>query len=292
MVDGDDLVFLNGRLVLRGRAQVSAFDRGFLYGDGFFETTRVHNGVALLLADHLRRLGASCRDTGFGRPPEAVELREDVQQVIDANRVQEGYLRITVTRGRHEGSLVELAAGEPTVLIEARPMELPAVGQASAVTLARARWVRPAAPQMLRHKSLSYQGALLALAQGRAAGADEVYFVNSGGLLTEGAISNLFFVLDDEVCTPAVDCGLLPGVTRAAVLGLCERESLQCREGEFRQGVLRDAREVFCTNSLRGVMPVAAILEPRRQLAAPGPLTSVLQAAYAALVEDDCRTPR
>ena len=118
-------VYLNGRIVPAREACVSPLDRGFLYGDGFFETTRIVAGRPLLLSRHLERLAASCAWAGFGRPLETVALADGVKALIDANGVLEGYLRITVSRGLHKG-LAELRTDSPTVLVQAHPMEFAA----------------------------------------------------------------------------------------------------------------------------------------------------------------------
>lgn len=281
-----ELVHLNGRTLPRAEARVSAFDRGFLYGDGFFETMRIHRGRPLLLRRHLERLVQSCEATGFGRAVDPDRIAATVGDLIAANGIAEGYLRVTVSRGEHDGRLTRLECPEPTVLVEARPADLPPPEGPPPIALCVAPEVRPAGAPALRHKSLSYQPNLLALAAGRGRGADEVVFLNSDRRLAEGAVSNLFLVRDGTVCTPSVDCGLLPGITRAVVLELCRREGLPVEEGHYGAECLRSAGEVFCTNSLRGLMPVGRILEPERRLDAPGPATRRLRTLYGAYVRE------
>jgi branched-chain amino acid aminotransferase len=275
-------VYLNGELVPRDAARVSAFDRGFLYGDGFFETTRIEGGAAVFLDRHLRRMAASCLETGFGRAPDAGALTEGVRALIAANGVRTGYLRISVSRGPYDGHLTRLQADVLTVLAEARTAELAPLDGAAPISVVRSAYGRDQRSPIVRHKSLSYQLNVLALTEGRAAGADEVYFLNTAGELAEGAISNLFFVRDGTVRTPAVTCGLLPGVTRQVVLELCEAEGVPSEVGRYGEQDLLAAEEAFCTNSLRGLMPVARILgEPARTVPG-GPLLGRLQRAYAA----------
>ena len=283
-----DLVYLNGELVERRRAAISPFDRGLLYGDGFFETTRIVRGTPLLLGRHLERLRRSCRETGFGDSPAPDALQDGLRYLIEANRVAEGYLRITLSRGRYKGALTELECRRPTVLAEARSMELCDVGAPPPITLAPSEWRRDEQSPLMRHKSLSYQANVLALAAGRRAGADEVYFLNTRGELTEGAISNLFFVRDAVVCTPAIDCGLLPGITREVTLQLCEEARIPAQTGRFAEDELLLAEEAFCTNSLRGLMAVQGIIgHPECKIGA-GPLTERLQELYERFVEREC----
>ncbi|MFO7955725.1 MAG: aminotransferase class IV [Candidatus Brocadiia bacterium] len=279
-----DNVFLNGSIVPRAEALVSAFDRGLLYGDGFFETTRIHHGNALLLDRHLARLQDSCRQTGFGDQPDTRWIAEGVKRLIEANEVDTGYLRITVSRGPYAGRLTELEAAPPTVLMEARSMDLPPLDEPPPWTLVRSRYRQNENSPVVAHKSLSYQANVLALAEGRAAGAHEVYFLNGREELTEGAISNLFFVREGVVCTPELDCGLLPGITRAVVLELCSEHGVPCETGAYGEPVLLNAEEAFCTNSLRGIVPVERVLGPPNVTYTSGPVTSSLQSHYAAFV--------
>ncbi|MHC5034582.1 MAG: aminotransferase class IV [Planctomycetota bacterium] len=282
-----DQVYLNGRILSRSEAAITPFDRGFLYGDGFFETTRILDGRGLFVDRHLQRLAASCRETGFGPVPDVDELAAATGRLIQANSVDVGYLRITVSRGAYSGKLTELQAAEPTVFIEARPMELPPLDAPPALTLARSPYRRNEHSPVVRHKSLSYQLNVLALAEGRGRGADEVYFLNSQDHLTEGAITNLFLVTDGTVLTPDVECGLLPGVTRQVVLEICQDEWLLARVGVYGEVDLRAADEVFCTNSLRGIMAVEKILDRVTRELASHRVTERLQRRYAKLARED-----
>jgi branched-subunit amino acid aminotransferase/4-amino-4-deoxychorismate lyase len=281
-------VYLNGQIIPRGRARIEPFDRGFLYGDGFFETTRVYRGRAVFLDRHLERLSSSCRATGFGPGPDVKKLRAGIKRLIRANGIRDGYLRVTVSRGLHRGTLTDLGASEPTVFVEARAMKLPPLDAPSPLTLARSPHRRNEGSPLVRHKSLSYQLNVLALAEGRRRGADEVYFLNSRGRLTEGAVSSLFWVSGGVVRTADVACGLLPGITRQVVLDLCAEHGVRVDVGEFAEEELTAADEVFCTNSLRGIMAVQKLLEaPEKELASFG-FVSRLQNTYAAHVARAC----
>lgn len=277
-------VWLNGEVIARREARVPALDRGFLYGDGFFETTRVHRGRPVFFERHVRRLNSSCRHAGFSALPDGQAVAEGVRRLVQLNRVEDGYLRITVSRGVHRGRLTELDSPDPTVLIDCRPMDLSPVDAPPAVRLMRSPHRRPARSPTVRHKSLSYQDNALALAEARAAGADEVYFLNSEGLLAEGAITNLFFVRDGRVHTPAEDCGLLPGITRRVVLELCAEGEIPATAGEFAEEDLLRADEAFITNSLRGIARVEAILGHPEAAPFGDQLVRELQSAYGQLV--------
>jgi len=279
-----DRVYLNGELVPRLAARISPFDRGFLYGDGFFETTRIEAGAPVFLGRHLRRLAASCAATGFGTDLDTEGIADGVRGLIAANGVRTGYLRITVSRGAYAGGLTHLEAEAPTVFAEARPMELPPLDGTAPISIIRSAYRRDERSPIVRHKSLSYQLNVFALAEGRAAGADEVYFLNAAGRLAEGAITNLFFVRGGSVFTPDLACGLLPGITREVVLEVCAEEGIAARVGCYGEADLLSAEEVFCTNSLRGVIPVGRVLGSPEVTVPGGPIVPRLQRAYAAPV--------
>ena len=277
----DDYVYVNGSIVARSQARISPMDRGFLYGDGFFETTRVIDGKPLLLGRHIDRLNRSCSETGWGRGVEADQIDRAVDELIRENGVSLGYLRITLSRGLHEGSLTALEASRPTLFIDAHRMDLPPLDGPPPCVLARSPYRRDETSPIVRHKSLSYQLNVLALADGKRRGADEVFLLNSRGHLTEGAITSLFLVRDGKVLTPDVSCGLLPGITREVVLELCAEGGLTAEVGQYGEAQLAEADEVFCTNSLRGVVGVKGVLEYPRKRWGESPVTALLQRAYA-----------
>jgi len=210
-----------------------------------------------------------------------------VAELVRRNGVSDGYLRITVSRGPHMGALTKLEATAPTVFIDAHAMDLLPLDDPPPSVLARATARRNETSLLVRHKSLGYMENVLALAEGRARGADEVYFLNSRGRLAEGATTNIFFVRGAVVCTPDVRCGLLPGITREIVLSLCAEEGMEIEEAEYQEDALARAGEIFCTNSLRGVVPVRAVLELPAKCFGPRPVTARLQRLYADLVRGD-----
>jgi len=281
-------VYLNGEVVRRSEAAISPMDRGFLYGDGFFETLRIEQGRTFRLAEHIERLNMSCCQTGWQWALDPQQMERVVGDLIGRNGIERGYLRVTVSRGPHERSLTDLRATRPTVFVEMHAMELAPLDDPPPFVLARSSYVRDPRSPTLRQKSLSYQANLLALAEGRRNGADEVFFVDPEGNLTEGAITNIFLVQGSSVLTAAVDCGILPGITRGAVLRLCEAEGIECRVGRHRAEALERCDELFCTNSLRGVVPVKRVSGGPDREFLRWPITRRLQSRYAELFRQEC----
>lgn len=282
-------VYLNSETLPAEEARISPFDRGFLYGDGFFETTRIENGIPFRLGTHINRLNASCEETGWEWQADGESLAEAASELIERNSVESGYLRLTVSRGIHSGSLAELQTHRPTVFMQVRPMKLAPLKDPPPFKLARASGRVNENSPITGHKSLSYQSNLLNLARGRAKGADEVYLFNTHGHIAEGTISNIFWVKNGTVRTPARDCGLLPGITRGIIFQLCDDAGISVECGHYPETELETVDEIFCTNSLRGIVRVSMLLNPVRRELPSSPVTRTLQNSYAILVAEECK---
>jgi len=271
-------VYLNGRILSSDAALVSALDRGLLYGDGFFETLRIEAGTPLRIARHLERLNASCCMAGFGDGLDSDAMKQGADEIIAANGVKRGRLRITLTRGVLPG-VGTGPAEAPTVLMQAGQMDLPPLGEAAPITLAVSPWRTNERSPIVAHKRIGYQANLIALAEARERGADEALMLNSIGQIAEGCISNIFLVKDGRILTPALECGLLPGIMRGIVLEACRGEGIESEEGVYTIDSLQAADEIFCTNALRGIMPVQRVLIDPGWEREARPVTAQLQRA-------------
>jgi branched-subunit amino acid aminotransferase/4-amino-4-deoxychorismate lyase len=286
-MDGRERVYLDGRFLAADAARISPLDRGFLHGDGFFETLRIWRGRPFRLGWHMDRLDSALRETAYQGAVDPQELVEAVDKLIGINKVTDGRLRITVSRGIMPGLEISRPPA-PTVFIQAASMRLSPPGHCPPIVLALSDHRVCPDSRTAGFKSTSYQANLLALAAGRKRGAHEVLLLNSNGHLAEGAMSNVFFVRANKLYTPHQNCGLLPGIAREAVFQLCKDQNILVRRGKYGPADLWQASEVFCTNSLRGIMPVERISERPSMDLRERPLTERLQAAYGALVDREC----
>jgi len=254
-------VYLNDKLVPRAEAVVSVFDHGFLYGDGVYETMRAYDGVVFKLDEHLVRLHRSASMIGLALPLDAAQMKGAVYDTLGANSVRNAYVRMTVSRGRGPVGLDPDLCPVPTFVIFAEEMkEYPKTFYEEGITTiisATMRNLRGAInPQI---KSLNFLNNILAKVEAKKADAYEALMLNVSGHIAEGTISNIFFFRNGVLCTPAVTCGILDGITRNIVLGLAVREGLTVREGEFTRDDIYGAGEVFLTNTTMEVMPVSRI---------------------------------
>jgi branched-subunit amino acid aminotransferase/4-amino-4-deoxychorismate lyase len=251
----DRVAWINGRIVRGAAAVLSVFDRGARDGGGIFETLCIHGRRPFAWERHMERLVLSAAELGFPVPPSPAELRAAIDELLEAGSLADAVVRITVTRG--------IAGGRPTragAWAEAEPLAArlwPGTRRGAATAVVSRT---PFEPGWLgRHKTTSRMAWDLAREQARAAGADEALLVTPGGAVLEGAASNVFVVRDGEVLTPPLTLDVLPGVTRAIVLELCGELGLRRREAPVDSGLLRGADELFLTNSVQEVLPVASL---------------------------------
>jgi len=114
--------------------------------------------------------------------------------------------------------------------------------------------------------------------------------LNADGFLTEGSTTNLFTVRGNELLTPSLECGVLPGITRATVLEMAPELGIKTAEAMLRPEDMFQADEVFITNSTAEIMPVVAVENESIGDGTPGKVTLELHRAYRELVEQECYT--
>jgi branched-chain amino acid aminotransferase len=282
------MVSIDGEVVAGKDARVSVFDRGFLFGDSIYEVMRTSAGHPVDRDRHLERLVRSAASLAIDAPP-SERLGAWLDAVVAATGEAECYLRLIVTRGVGPIGLdVALAEGAHTVIIAA-PLSLPAPELyrhgASVAVVGVERTSRRALDPAV--KSGNYLNNILALAEARRRGAYEAVLLNPDGNVAEGSTSNVFAVRGGRLVTPALDCGLLPGITRRRVIELAVALGVEVIEGIVTADQLRGADEAFLTSSLRGVLPLARIDD--RSLTAPGPVTAALMAAYDAFLASEAK---
>ena len=268
-------VWVDGELVDEERARISPFDHGLLTGDGVFETLRVTRRRPFAARRHLERLARSAAGLRLPCPP-APLLRAAMGAVIDANRLDEGRLRITVTGGPAPlGS--NRAAVDPTVVVAGGV--LPTWGPAADVVVAP--WPRNERGALAGLKTISYGENVVALVYARDRGAEEAIFANVAGNLCEGTGTNVFVALDGRLATPALSSGCLAGVTRELLL-----EVVDVIEDDLPLDAIHGAGEAFLTSSTRDVQPIRSV-DGRSLPECPGPLTAAAAAAFQSLAAAD-----
>ncbi|HSK21194.1 MAG TPA: aminotransferase class IV [Longimicrobiales bacterium] len=271
------IVSVDGALVPEERAAISIHDRGFLFGDAVFETALLHKGGFFRLRDHLDRFGASAAALRIAAPA-ADEVDRRVRAVVDANALRDANIRMTLTRG----------VRDPVLLITARP---PDTARAEATRagwrIITARTRRPSTASIpAQIKAVGRTYALLARHEAADAGVDDALLLTDHAHVCEGPTWNVFWRRGTTLCTPALEAGVLAGITRTTLLQLAPGLGLRVREGLFDRSELDHADEIFATMTSVGVVPFLEL--DGRSLPAAGGTARELRDAYQAVVAREC----
>lgn len=269
------LIFINGSIVSEGDAKVSVLDRGFMYGDGIFETLRAYSGAIFRCDSHIDRLFGSAEAIYLKIPFTRDYLEEALYKCLKANYLQDAYLRLSITRGKAKTGLDIEEGAKPTFVIVSRafngyPKDLYRKGIPAAVV--RTRRIPPSAlsPEI---KSLNFLNNILARAEAAHLGALEGIMLSTEGYVAEGTVSNVFIVKDGVIKTPPLNVGVLNGVTRSTVIELARKNGLPLIEQPFYPEELYQADECFITSTLYEVMPVTSLNNKPLGNGKPGEMT-------------------
>ncbi|MFD2171038.1 aminotransferase class IV [Tumebacillus lipolyticus] len=244
-------VYLNDRVLPLEQASLSVLDHGFLYGAGLFETMRTAGGAPVFWQEHVCRLRESAEWLGIPIPWSDEQLERAIHETVQANELEEAYVRLTVSRGVGALGPSGKSCSVPTLVIYVKELVLPPDSGRDLIVL---ETVRSSPETPVRAKTLNYLNSLLAYRELELRGAAEGIQLTSDGAIAEGAVSNLFFVIDGELCTPPLDAGILPGITRDWV-----KRQLPVRERRLTLADIAHASEAFTTSSVVGVLPATSV---------------------------------
>lgn len=283
-------VNVNGVISDGASATISVFDHGFLYGEGVYETVRTYDGVLYLFDRHMQRLRASAAMIRLEVPLSDEEyLARSIETMRAAGlgrasdgRVAEAYIRILHTRGIGDLTYDPAATPAPSVVVIAKPLPVPAETQfQTGVTVCMVDIIRNH-PQSVSPliKSNNLLNNALGMQQALRQGGVEGVFRNYKGELSECSQSNLFIVKNGVVRTPALEAGLLAGITRAVVLEIAPAVGVAAEETSLREQDLFEADEAFFTSTTKELMPIVRVDDRTIGRGVPGPITQKLLAEY------------
>ncbi|MEA3349260.1 MAG: aminotransferase class IV [Chloroflexota bacterium] len=273
------MIYLNGQLLPDDQARINPADRGFLLGDGVFETMRAYRGHIFQLDAHLDRLVAGANFLGIPLPLSRDALTRGLYATLRANQLsqQGASLRLTLTQGPGPRGLIPPPHPQPTLLITAAPLSRTSFPPAKAI-IASTR--RNEHSPLAKIKSLNFLDNVLARREAAAQNVDEALLLNTAGNLAEASASNLFIVRDGILQTPPISDGALPGITRTVVLKLAAKLGIPAVETSLAPETLLRAEEAFLTNS---IIEIRALVRVEGQLLGNGDvgeITRGLQRAY------------
>ncbi len=274
----NSIVYLNGEYLPIDQAHISVLDRGFLFGDGVYEVIPVFADKPFRLHKHLLRLDSSLNGIRLPLPLTHKEWKEILTTLIKKNGVDECSIYLQITRGatsKRDHALPENAS--PTVFAMCSPMPAPVAPHAQkgacAITLEDNRW------HACNVKAITLLANILLRQKAVDKGCAEAILLRDG-VVTEGAASNLFAVINGKLVTPPKSNHVLPGITRDLVIELAHANDLTCDERTITATELRRASEIWVTSSTREILPIIKLDEQIVGNGKPGPLWLTMQTLY------------
>jgi len=273
----------NGEIIPVERARIDIADPAFLHGASTFTTMLAHNGKVFRLDRHLSRLLATASHFELRTDAAAEGLAAGVRALLEANALDEARMRITLTPG-------PIGADKPTTLITADALpNYPRWWYDKGVTVLVSPYKQSDADPTAGYKTGCYLPRLLARGQAAAKGAEEALWFTQNNHLAEACFCNVFLVLDGKVHTPSLEMSVLPGISREAVLELCEQLGIEAdHKLPLTVRHMLGAQEIFLTSSTMGIRPVVRVERHAVGEEKPGPVTRKLMDAYRQLLETEC----
>ena len=268
-------IYIDGTLHDEAAAKISVFDHGLLYGDGVFEGIRFYNRRIFRCEEHIQRLYSSAKSILLNIPLTPGEMTAALQETCRANDLDNGYIRLVITRGPGPMGLSPYKCPKATVIIIACGIQLYTdEAYRTGLTMATCATRRPMhdilSPQV---KSLNYLNNVMAKVEAIQAGAEEGIMLNERGLVAECTGDNVFIVRNGSITTPPISAGALDGITRGVVFQIAEELGIPMQAGELSRHDIYTADECFLTGTAAEV--IAAVKYDQRIIGdgTPGPVT-------------------
>jgi D-alanine transaminase len=271
------IVYVNGTYLPEEEAQVSVFDRGFLFADGVYEVTSVLEGRLIDFAGHADRLERSLSELGMGMPMERDDLLDIHRELVRQNDLTEGLVYLQITRGAADRDFAYPEQARQTVVLFTQAksvVESPAAATGiKVISIPDMRWGRRDIKTVQRlYPSMGKMRA-------KAEGADDAWMVEDGHV-TEGTSNNAYIVTGGKIVTRHLGTEILHGITRNAVLRFAREAQMQVEERPFTLDEAKAADEAFVTSASAFVQPVVEIDGAAIGGGTPGPIATRLREIY------------
>lgn len=277
-------VYISGQYFDKADAKISVYDHGLLYGDGVFEGMRIYHGKVFRLLQHLDRLWHSAKAIWLEIPMTKDALAHACNETVKLNGIQDGYVRLVVTRGAGTLGLDPNKTKDPQVIIITDSITLyPPEFYRDGLQIITASTIRnhPAALSP-RIKSLNYLNNIMAKLEGLQANCSEALMLNQKGEVAECTGDNIFIVRGGEIFTPPLDAGILEGITRDVVIELAQAADIPVHQLPMTRHDIFIADECFLTGSAAEVVPVVKLDNRLIGDGKPGPITRDLMQRFRA----------
>jgi len=265
-------VCINGKFVDENEAKVSIYDRGFLYGDGIFETLTIVNGKLFWFDEHYARLEQSAKLIRISLPFEKQALFNLLNETLQKNNLKNCRIRLNVTRGECPKPMTAYATCNyhPNYYIIPYSLKLPSEEEYSrgikVVTINIERFMPVA-------KTLNFLPSIIAYMTGKEkdSSVDDIIMIQRDGLVTETGNANIFIVKNNVLQTPKSH--VLEGVGRKQIINIAKQSSLEVMEKDISLQELLTADEVFLSGSGKRIVPVIEINKKQIGNGKPGKIT-------------------
>ena len=281
-------IYITGKYYDKENAKISVYDHGLLYGDGVFEGMRSYGGKVFRLKQHLDRLWDSAKAIWLMIPTTHEALAQAVSATLAKNGIQDGYIRLIVTRGAGALGLDPNKCSNPEIIIITDHIQLyPKEFYEQGLTIVTASTIRNhSAALSPRIKSLNYLNNIMAKIEGLQAGCVEALMLNAKGEVAECTGDNIFLVKKGKLLTPPIDAGILEGITRDAVIEIAQAAQIEVAQIPLTKHDVYIADEVFLTGSAAEIIPVIKVDSRIIGDGKPGPLTKDLTARFHKLTRE------
>jgi branched-chain amino acid aminotransferase len=268
-------IYIDGQFYDKENAKISVFDHGLLYGDGVFEGIRFYNGRVFRLEEHIDRLFDSARAIALNIGMDKSAVIEATLETIRQNNLQDGYIRLVVTRGVGDLGLNPMLCPKASIFVIASKITLYSADKyengLDVVTCATRRIPHGALSPMV--KSLNYLNNVMAKIEAQNAGAGEGLMLNEQGFVSECTGDNIFIIKNGVITTPPISAGALAGVTRSVVFDLAAEFSIPIHEPMMTRYDIFTADECFLTGTAAEIIPAVKLDTRPIGDGKPGPIT-------------------
>ena len=255
------IVYINGLFWTIDKANISVLDRGFTYGDGLFETMRVYSGKIFRLEHHLDRLFQSARSILIELPITKNEIRSAIYAALKLNGLSNSIVRLTVTRGELDSGVNVDYSSPPTIVILVKPVKAiskKTYKEGIGIKLYKKSAIRTQGISN-KIKSCNYLSNIILRENALKENFFEAILLDHNHNVTEGTISNIFIIKNNQLKTPITNEFVLSGIIRQAILDLCLENNIPFKEDLITERELYEADELFLTNSVIEILPVRNI---------------------------------
>ena len=252
------ICYLNGKFLDLKEAKISPLDRGFLFGDAIYEVIASYNNKPFKIEDHLDRLFINLKDIKISVNYSRQEVKNILESVIEKNDLSNQIIYLQISRGHEDiRDHIPGPSPSPTIFVCSFPLKNIPNAQTTSIKASLKkdfRW----------RKSNIKSTSLLANVMYKIQASEEDFFeiiLQENGYITEGAVSNVFCVKNNEVKTPSLENNILPGITRSVIIDIVNKIGIKITESKISVEDFMNSEEIWITNTTKGILLVSEIDE-------------------------------